>query len=523
MVKKQKQTPEERIAELERIISEKDARIADLDDVNRRLLRRLFGARNERRLVIDDAQCKLELEQQLEEPQAKEPNESQEKTVAVPAHRRKRQPQQRRQLWSRLLPDVPVDEELIELEPQDQFDVDGHPLVAMGTETREELVVEPGTPRIRRIIRQRYGRSDTSEKIAIAPNPDRIVPRGGLSDETIVSCVVQHGADCLPFHRIAEGFARQKLPINRQMVTRSCLAWAELAAPMLNAMQRQIHNASVIHIDGSFVQHHNRVTPRKTARRPIYAISDGDQVVMRWRKDERHATAADLIAGYQGYVVRDEHHMWYKLNNQAAITHVACNAHARRPFAERQRDSKDARKMVDLYARIYRAERRILARGYDPEERYRQLERIRQRYTKHIMKEIADFATYLRDRKTGALKRAANYILNHKYRLELFLTDGRLPPDNNLAERALRQNALLRKNRLFYVSQDGGTHIGTILSIVGSCKLLGINPYRYLMDCRQALFAYRRAADDAKPDLSDWTPLSYKRRMDQLAQSLAAA
>jgi len=68
-----------------------------------------------------------------------------------------------------------------------------------------------------------------------------------------------------------------------------------------------------------------------------------------------------------------------------------------------------------------------------------------------------------------------------------------VPVDNNLAERVLRRNALLRKNRLFFVAENGGTNLGIALSICGSCRLLGINPFAYLQDCLPALLAHRSA------------------------------
>lgn len=52
----------------------------------------------------------------------------------------------------------------------------------------------------------------------------------------------------------------------------------------------------------------------------------------------------------------------------------------------------------------------------------------------------------------------------------------------NPAERALRAVAVGRKNWLFTGTPDGGKRAATIYSLVGTCKLLGIEPFTYLCD-----------------------------------------
>ena len=60
------------------------------------------------------------------------------------------------------------------------------------------------------------------------------------------------------------------------------------------------------------------------------------------------------------------------------------------------------------------------------------------------------------------------------------LDDGLLEIDNSAAERALRAVALGRKNYLFAGSNSGGERAAAIYSLVGSAKLNGLDPERYL-------------------------------------------
>jgi hypothetical protein len=75
---------------------------------------------------------------------------------------------------------------------------------------------------------------------------------------------------------------------------------------------------------------------------------------------------------------------------------------------------------------------------------------------------------------------AIRYALAHWRALTRFLDDSLLEIDNNSAERALRCVALGRRNYLFAGADSGGDRAAAIYSLVGSAKLNGLDPERYL-------------------------------------------
>lgn len=422
---------------------------------------------------------------------------------------RPRKKHRKRALWSQICPHLKVNEQRIEL-PEDQLMTeDGARMVPHGYETHEELRYIPGTIEIDRVIRVRYGRSDTGEKTATAPNPPRIVARGGLSNETILAMAIHHAMDCLPYQRIAEMISRLGAPVERGLVTRSCNAYAALVKPMVDAILQQMMDGDILHIDGSFVFKQRRDRSRRCDRSPLYAISDGIQVAMRWRPDERHASAADLIPGFRGYLIRDEWNGWWKLNNGDDLVHVGCLAHARRYFAEIMDTDADARRLVHIIGRIYAVEREAALSGFTGQRLFDYRLKLRQRYSVAIMDKLHDQALALSHTRSGMFATKAGYIVRHETELRRFLENGALPVDNNLAERVLRRNAILRKNRLFFVSEEGGNHIAALLSLMGSCRLLAINPLDYLTWSLPALLEYRDAPEKQKPSLAQWTPRTY--------------
>ncbi|CAM3601030.1 Transposase [Polaromonas hydrogenivorans] len=80
----------------------------------------------------------------------------------------------------------------------------------------------------------------------------------------------------------------------------------------------------------------------------------------------------------------------------------------------------------------------------------------------------------------SSMAQAIGYSLNHWQALTRFVDDGHIEMDNNAAERALRAVVLGRKNYLHFGSDAGGERAAVIYTLIGSCKLGGIDPYAYL-------------------------------------------
>lgn len=91
---------------------------------------------------------------------------------------------------------------------------------------------------------------------------------------------------------------------------------------------------------------------------------------------------------------------------------------------------------------------------------------------------MADTLTQVSAKSPMAL--AIGYTLGNWTALTRFVGDGRIDAHNNAAERALRGVAIGRKNYL-HVGSDAGGHTAAVMyTLLGTAKLNGINPQRYL-------------------------------------------
>ncbi len=65
--------------------------------------------------------------------------------------------------------------------------------------------------------------------------------------------------------------------------------------------------------------------------------------------------------------------------------------------------------------------------------------------------------------------------------------DGRLEIDNNLVENSIRPIAIGRKNYLFAGSHDAAQRAAMIYSLLGTCKLKGVEPFQWLKNVFEVL------------------------------------
>ena len=75
---------------------------------------------------------------------------------------------------------------------------------------------------------------------------------------------------------------------------------------------------------------------------------------------------------------------------------------------------------------------------------------------------------------------AINYTLNQWNELNVFITDGTVPIDNNVSERDVKRIVLNRKNSLFVGNERGGATAAILSSITSTCRRHEIDPQRYL-------------------------------------------
>ncbi|WP_156438087.1 IS66 family transposase, partial [Burkholderia sp. BDU5] len=167
-----------------------------------------------------------------------------------------------------------------------------------------------------------------------------------------------------------------------------------------------------------------------------------------------------------------------ELYESGKIREAACWDHARRYIYDvhARTPTEATREVLELIGGLYAIEADI--RGKPAAERLR----VRQERSIPL---LAAIKTWMTDKlaalsKKSELAKAIRYSLNQWDALVLYCEEGRAEISNALAENALRCVSLGRKNFLFAGSDSGGKRAAAMYSLIGTCKLNGINPRAYL-------------------------------------------
>jgi hypothetical protein len=212
--------------------------------------------------------------------------------------------------------------------------------------------------------------------------------------------------------------------------------------------------------------------------------TDPPAVVFRYAPGRGAEHARALLAGYTGILQCDGYAAYKGLaapeRGSPGATLAFCWAHVRREFIElaRKKTSPIAAEALERIAALYTVEAEV--RGQSPQER----RAARQARSRPLVEDLLAWLEQQLMRLPGGSPTAGaiRYALNHREGLKRFLEDGRVDMDNNAVERAIRPVVLSRKNALFASGDDGGRRWADLASLVGTCKLNGVDPQRYLTD-----------------------------------------
>lgn len=184
------------------------------------------------------------------------------------------------------------------------------------------------------------------------------------------------------------------------------------------------------------------------------------------------------LDGFSGVLQANTYARFNELYRNGRITESACWAHARQKFHDVRvpTPSALAEETLRQIGQLYTIEADI--RGMSAEQRLAE----RQRKTKPLLKSLEH---WLREKmkflsRYSELAKAFAYAQNQWPALTYYAVDGWAEADNNIAENALRMVSLGRKNWLFFGSDHGGERGALLYSLIGTCKLNGMDPESYL-------------------------------------------
>jgi transposase len=220
--------------------------------------------------------------------------------------------------------------------------------------------------------------------------------------------------------------------------------------PLLELLRSEILSGPLVNIDETTVQVLKEPGRVNTSQSYMWVFRGGPPdkpaLVFQYHPSRSGQVPKDYLGDYQGYAQTDGYKGYNALAAQPGITQVGCWAHVRRKFHEvvqaREKNSGQKAKTgsgdvaLSYIKKLYRIEAMAEEQKYSPE----QTKQLRQEQAKPVLE---DFKSWLEKRfpqtpPKGLLGKAIAYTLDQWDNLVRYLEDGRLRPDNNLAENAIR-------------------------------------------------------------------------------------
>ena len=220
----------------------------------------------------------------------------------------------------------------------------------------------------------------------------------------------------------------------------------------------------------------------------LLAIFDprGFDAAQRAKKPKTQViNAADLLEGYRGVVHSDKYAAYETLANKKLIIWCPCWSHIRRKFFDAESGDQTFRQWILRKIKyLFMLEKVAWARSESERLRIRQEKEIP--IIDEMIKVIKEKLINGKILPKSKLREALGYFSGLIPYLKNYTQHAFARLDNNVAERAIRPLAIGRKNWLFVGNEDGGEAAAVILSLVQSCRAIGVNPREYLEDvmCR---------------------------------------
>jgi transposase len=364
----------------------------------------------------------------------------------------------------------------------------GAGLREIGQDVSEVLDYEPGTFHVVRHVRPKLacaGCKTITQALAPTRPMDRCMAGAGLLTHIAVSKFADH----VPLYRLCQIYGRDGVEMSRSTITDMVGSCALLLTPLAEAVGRYVLKAYKVHGDDTPVRAlGGKGGKAHTGRLWVYVRDDrpsGDKappaVWFQYSADRKGEHPARHLKNFSGVLQADAYAGYDAIYKQGRVLEAGCWSHARRKLwdihvKQKRQPGTLAHHCLVRIGELFRTEAEVNGRSALRRRRMRQVR------TVPVLTELKCWMgeTLAQVSAKSPMALAIGYSLSNWTALTNFVQDGRIDAHNNTAERALRGVALGRKNYLHFGSDAGGHTAAVMYTLLGTAKLNGINPQRYL-------------------------------------------
>lgn len=461
-----------RVRELESLLKISEARCAKLEYKLQDLLRRVFSAKSEK---LNPAQRLLF---GLPEADAlsvlSPPAASSATTTTASASGKKRS-------GRRPKPDnLPVVREVIDLSESQKVG-----LVKIREEITEQIEYRPSLFFRRQIVRPVYASAQRAHAPIVAALPAQVIPQAGVGPGFITHVLVAKYLDHIPLYRQERIDARGGVWITRQARCRYVEAAAHLLITIHQQLKRKILDSRYVQVDETFTK---LIDPDRRGRSRDaylwgYHAPQAQAIVLEFSPSRGSGILHGFFPpAWRGEVQTDGAAMYPSVfKHRPNIERFECIAHLRRYVLEAVKAGEtQALPLLKDIGKLYRIETQatelglsLARRGLLRHTKAKPVLKRLQRRFRELEREAPLFGK-LREAVTYAKRRWRNLARYAK------VDHGHIHIDQNAIERCFRPTKVGLRNYLFIGHPNAGWRSAVIYSVIGTCRLLGVDAEQYI-------------------------------------------
>jgi transposase len=381
--------------------------------------------------------------------------------------------------------------------------------------TAEKLDVRPSEFIVRQTQVETCGCPECHQYIVAADKGDEVLDRGILGNELLVQALADHYEDAVPWERMERNAREQGVPLAANTLASSVGRVIDLFDPVVRHIRECCLSSSFTALDAT----------RMPVLDPLHPLGIRSAALWLIEGDHRYACFLYAASGHAEHLrkffegrslgsVMCDGSATNNCVEDAGGLRGGCNSHGRRGLVEALRRG-DARAVegLELYAKVFHVDAESKRRGESLKQRFE----TRRRESVPL---VAELRAWL-DRRLGdveprtPLGHALGYLDRQWPRLTAFLRDPLMELTNNEVEGDLRTWVLDRKTWLFVGHEQSARRAADALTILRTCKKMGINPRACLRDTLAKILA-------GEKDLTALLPQTYAAARAEHAAGVAA-
>jgi len=384
-----------------------------------------------------------------------------------------------------LPPELPREIITLDISDEEKKCECGHEMERIGEEATEQLKFIPASISVIRHVRPQYACKSCQQGVRIAKMPVLLLPKTMATPELIAHTIISKYVDHLPLHRQEAIWERTGIHLPKSSLCGWVIKAAEICQPLINLLQKDIISCSYAQADETTVQVMNEVGRSNTTKSYMWVYHGCNRkpsIVFDYQETRAGAHAKQFLQGFSGCLQTDAYSGYNWTDEESRIFSAGCMAHARRPFAELAKLTKNSGLAYDalkFFRKLYEIEKQAREKNLSSEMRYQ----IRQESAVPILDAFRKWLDHQvpKSSEQGKIGRAIRYCITHWNSLIYYLKDGNIEIDNNRVENLIRPFAVGRKNWLFSGSPSGAKAGAILYSLIATCKANQIDPWQYFI------------------------------------------